>query len=316
MVARKLVVGALCGGVVLATMASHVREADADPPKVGPVAPAPAVTPAKPFKRTPFRTAAKPALTLSEADKPKVRSALDRAFAQFAKDKDTTKLMNAGVSLAPESEAIYRNGAAAFLSKSKSRGIGLNPARPAATVVGTYSIEAGEVVAASTIPPCDGEIQVTFTVKNRGVQLPAGTTARLFANLVRMDGPSRVISSAWVNLPPIANGATATVQLPTLRHRSPNPSSGYCPHEEIIVSPSFVDVAPREDYRLKIQLTDAGADATLLAGQFLSLEAGSGAPGSGGCFLSFRCPAGNCAFICPPCSAGMVEIDGGCWMDN
>jgi len=319
---RKVVVGAVCGVTVLATMASHVREADAEPPKVAPVTPAAP----KPFKRSPFRTASKPALAISSADRPKIRAALDRGHAEFLKDRNATKLMNGGVSLGLEADAVYRSAVADFLSsrprleRARPRG-SVGSAPPPVTAVESYGIESGDVVSSTMSNPCAGDMVLAFTIKNRNVQLPAGKTARLFANVVRMEAPSVVVSSTWMNLPTIANGATATVQLQPLRHRTPGSGSS-CPGGDIVVSLGFVEVKSVEDYRLKIQLTETGADATLLSGRFLPVDFGSsgGVPGFGGgggdgddCGgVQRKCPSGVCAWFCPPCPAGMTEVDGGC----
>jgi len=283
--------------------------ASADVPKVGAVAP---IT----FKRTALKESTQPAGTLSAADHAKVRAALDSALTAYGQHKDPKKLLAAGAGLTGDAAAAFQIGASRATARRSatpgaggggSAGVAAAGSTPTASAMApTYAIEAGDVVNATFVNPCDGNVELSFTVKNRGAKLPDGVTPRLVVSLAR--GTGAEITSAWVNLPSLSTGATATVQVPALRHRAPG-SNGACPTDTVVVTPSFVDVAALSEYRLRIDLRPDGADATLLSGRFAAPRA----PTDDCAFGDKKCAPGVCASICPPCPTGYTEYKGGCY---
>jgi len=296
---------------IFATAATSVRDASADPPKVAAASAAPAV------KRIAFKTATKPAMGLSSELKIKVKAALDKALVDFAKDKNTTKLMTAGAALGVDGDSFYRAAAAGVLSSQHSKvfAAGSMPKVPKASALpGSYSIDAGEVVSLSTGPSCGGEVQVAFTIRNRGLKLPAGVTAKLFTSLSRTSAPTTAIATAWVNLAALDAGATTTVQVPALRHNASAGSSG-CQSGDIMITPTFVEAKGFADYRLRIEVTEAGPEATLLSGWFIDPQEPGGNGGADDCVLGTKCASGACSLRgCPPFSPPRMEgNDGACY---
>lgn len=311
---RKLVTGTtLFSLTLLLATTTAAPDAEADPPKPAANGPARGAG----VQRAAFKSAKKPDLTVTPDLKTKVRSALDKALADFAKDKNATNFMSAGVPLGPDGDSVYRTTAGQALSAPKKY-VAAGSAPALGTIPATYAIEAGEVTAASTTPSCGGEIQIAFTIKNRGAKLPAGTTAKLFATLSRASAPTSIVSSAWLNLPPLDAGATTTVQVPSLRHTKSS-TGGACLSGDITVTPSFIEAKGAADYRLQIKLTNTGADATLVSGIFLAPGAASSSGGLDddcGLGLGQRCPSGVCSFMCPPCLPPFKEINGACGRDD
>lgn len=301
----------LVGWSLLLGVAAAAASASADLPKVG------AATPTVTFKRTALKASTQPAGTLSAADHAKVRAALDSALTAYGQHKDPKKLLAAGASFAGDAAAAFQVGASKATARrangtpSAGGGGGVTVAGGTSGAVAlppTYSLDAGDVVNATFAAPCDGNIELSFTVKNRGTKLPDGATPRLVVSLARGDGAA--LSSAWVNLPVLNAGATTTVQVPALRHRAPG-SDGACPNGTIVVTPTFVDVAAASDYRLRIELRPDGADATLLSGLFMAPQTPGSSNECGG--MAKKCSSGVCAAMCPPCPGGFTESNGGCY---
>jgi hypothetical protein len=277
------------------------------------------------FKRSALKLAARPRTTLTATEKAQVRAAIDKALEQFVKDKDARKFIAAGstLGLRGEAAAVYQAAASELASTAPQQGAGGATAAGSAQTAGvappTYSIEAGEVVSATFNNPCAGDVVLSFTVKNSGAKPANGVTPRLVVDLSRTE-PWAGHASAWVNLPSLAPGASATVQVPALSHRAAS-SNGACPTGDVIAVPTFVNVGPKSEYRLRIVLRTDGADATLSSGLFMSPEVAAGAGsgsgngsggggipgwlggllgGSGGC----RTGQKRCGNVCVPASHG------------
>jgi hypothetical protein len=302
---RKLMTGTLAATTIAVLAAS----AAADAPKVSVAAAQPA------FKRASFKLATKPPLSVSSDQMTKVRSTLQKAQADFVKDKNALKLMNAGNALGPETGAVYRSHAAVALgTKSQYQAVGSGPQLQ--SIPPTYAIESGEVIAATSSSPCAGDIQLEIKIKNVGQSL-VNIGPRMFLSVWRASDPTFIITSAFVNIPTLAAQATATIQTMPLKHRATN--GGSCTSGDIFVAPTFVKVNAASDYRIKVSLTDTNADATLLSGLFMA-NTGNSSSGSGGggndCSVGIKCPSGACATFCPPCPDGFKESGGGCYVDD
>lgn len=322
---RILALAALITGTTLTAVAA---------PPVTAAGSAPTVFKRAELKIQPRTTTTPP---LSAADAAKVRTLLAQRRAEFGKDRDARKFLSGGgASLNGPAAVAYQMGAAALATgPSGSRFVKTgSQARPSA-IPPTYTIEAGAVTGATSAGGCDGTLDLSFTIKNRGTKPADGVSPNLYVDLSRETNWQGAHSTAWVTVPSLAAGATATVQINGLRHLRPNANGqGTCPSGEITVIPSFVGVVTGAEYRLKINLTVGGAEATLLVGPFMSESVGSSAGGSGGgsggfgitwpdglkppgqaggdCGALLRCSSGACALACPPCPAGYSECNGYC----
>lgn len=316
--------------VVAAGVLSIAFAASADAPKLAPAS-------SSAFTRSKAKIASRPAAKLALADRDAVRGAFAKALKQYAKDGNAKRFVASGgeQGLSGDAAAAYQMVASRALSSAPVRKkLGTGPGWTAQMIPATYAIEAAEVTAATMTPPCGGDISLSFTVKNLGVAVPSSASPRLVVDLARAVGQSGEHASAWVNLPSLPNGGTATVTVPPLAHR--RSSNSTCSSGLITVTPTFVDVSPKAGYRLTIDLTASGADATLASGIFLSPNAGSNGGDEGGLSLDFgdgldipgldfpggggsscpfglvKCASGVCAASCPPCGANMKECYGGC----
>jgi len=82
-----------------------------------------------------------------------------------------------------------------------------------------------------------------------------------------------------------------------------------------MITPTFVEAKGFADYRLRIQVTETGPEATLLSGWFMAPQEPGGNGGADDCVLGTKCASGVCSLTgCAPCNPPYRESnDGSCY---